>query len=49
MHTVTYVNNDISSGVKIISAATNDSFIPKPADLTSVDIINMEDYKGLKN
>ena len=48
MHTVTYVNNDISSGVKITSAATNDSFMMKPADLTSVDIINIEDYKNVK-
>ena len=49
MHTVTYVNNVIPSSVKFTTAATNNSFIPKPADLTCVDIINMEDYKGLKN
>lgn len=52
VHTVIHANEGVPSDIKFTSAATNDSFMLKPADLNSGDIMTMDrayiDYEKLE-
>lgn len=52
VHTVIHANEGVPSDIKFTSAATNDSFMLKPADLNSGDIMAMDrayiDYEKLE-